>query len=275
MRLNQIILLPYFIILVNNFLFSFSSLSNNLTSMSSVSSSRVSGGALISSFLNFDFNIGGGFGFYQTSSLSGNLENSFDMRDWNSFSINKFSHKNYSWTGGGFVGLGVSFDTNFPMAVGLEYKGEYLNSKKSLFFSLTSESGDYLTGKRVADLTGYKHSIDFYYKINFLQGKFPIGMQLLTGLSMFNPINSSLYELDSDKSKVVFDRNSYHSSSLGLGFHLGTRFYFHMIYLGVDYSYYSYSNKTVISSNTLFLSKNTVNFSVGIIFNPIILKAIM
>lgn len=278
MRLKKIILIPLCFILVKTSLFSFNFLDNGLTSFSSVSSSRLSRNSFSSSSsLHFDFNVGGGFAFYQTPSLSGSLDSSFQLAGGGDFSIDKFSHKNYSWTGGGFLGLGVAFGDVIPMALGVEYKGEYLESKKLLFFDLTSNSGESLAGQRVATLEAYQHSLDIYYKINFIEGKFPIGMQFLAGLAMLNPLTSSFYELKENSSKVTFEETHY-SSHFGLGFHLGARAYFHMIYVGIDYSYlgaFTPSSKVVLGNETLFLARNTFNFSVGLMLNPSILKAII
>lgn len=271
-KLNRCVTFTLIFIFINNFVFSLDFFNYKPQKLSSVSSSRVNNDSSVS----FDYHIGGGFGFYQTSAIASPLSDIFDMAGWSSFHINNFYRANYSWTGGGFVGLGISFEASLPMAVGLEYKGEYLGSKKILGFDLVSQMGDSHSGKRVAHLSAYKHSLDLYYKITFVEGHFPIGLQLMAGFAMMNPLSSSLYEIESSNPHVNIDRFIYSIPTLGMGFHLGGRVHFHMIYLGLDYSYLGYfSQEGQMLSSSSFFARNTVNFSIGLILNKAVLKALM
>lgn len=233
----------------------------------------------------FDYNIGGGFGYYQTSALqNGILDKTFDIGTSTEFTIDRFSNSDYSWTGGGFLGLGGSFEAGLPMAVGVEYKGEYLNTKRQLFYTINPVGGELISGKEVASLSAYKHSLDVYYKLDLVEGSFPISLQFMAGLAMFNPLSYDRYTEKAGSSSVEIARYYYSGFSMGLGAHLGMRAQFHMFYLGIDYTnlgyYHAGSLKGVTDTDVANIasmnsfSKNTVNFSVGLIFNNAVLKAI-
>lgn len=229
--------------------------------------------------VGFDYNLGGGFGFYQTSSLSsGSINKEFPTNGATDIIINKFSNNNYSWTGGGFIGLGVSFEAGLPMAIGFEYKGEYLNTKRTLDYSIldASDRSVIAAGKEVASLSAYKHSADLYYKLTLLEGGFPIGIQFMAGLAMMNPLSYSTYTKEQGNPNISISRYNYLIPTIGLGAHLGIRAHFHMLYLGVDYSniaYLSQGGSAMSLQDSNMFSRNTVNFSVGLTLNSSVLEA--
>lgn len=195
---------------------------------------------------NGDFNVGAGIGYYQTPT--------FPMED----------AKGCDFTGGGFLGYGVGFNLLLPMALGIEYKAEVLES--------------YMNVREEEDLfkyhiTSYQHALDVYYKLGFLVGSIPMDLQFNLGLAMLNVLSESYKSYENGKfvssEKEKMDR-------FGLGLHAGVRFNISMFYLGLDYIYMptvSTGNGEWYNSKDAGMTSNKVNLSLGVIFNTGVLKS--
>lgn len=199
-----------------------------------------------SAFSSGDFNIGAGVGYYQTPTFP--MDNA----------------KGCDFTAGGFLGYGVGFNLLLPMALGIEYKAEVLESYMNVREEDTVDK---------YNVTSYQHALDIYYKLGFLVGSVPMDLQFNLGLAMLNVLSESYKSYENGK---LEESEKDKMNRFGLGLHAGVRFNISMFYLGVDYIYMptvSTGNGEWYNSSDAGMTSNKVNLSLGVIFNTGVLKS--
>lgn len=176
-----------------------------------------------------------------------------------------------------FLGAGITFETNSPQSLGLEYGiyflYDYALYDASLYFYNPKEN--YWDGYREAlsfVREGYslQHNLDFYYKVQFSQNR-TMAFQFNLGLAMVNPFIET-----SDEYQYLTGQKTYlkYENLIGLGLHTSARFNFSMFYMQLDYRYvpvYLYKG-TSYESDYLARNKNQVGFTIGVLFNKGILE---